>query len=84
MAEIDFHIIGIQITDRNKEAGQVQSTLTSYGNTIRTRLGLTDIEDDSNSSGIILVDLYGDNDEKKRFENDLEKIKGIDVQKMIF
>lgn len=83
MAEIDFHILGIQITDREKEAGQVQNTLTSYGNTIRTRLGLTDIEGNS-SSGIILIDLYGDEAEKERLEADLAKIEGIEVQKMIF
>lgn len=84
MAEIDFHILGIQITDRTKEAGQVQKTLTSYGNTIRTRLGLTDIEDEKTSSGVILIDLYGDTEEKKRLEEDLSKIEGIDLQRMIF
>lgn len=84
MAEVDFHILGIQITDRKKEAGQVQNTLTNYGCTIRTRLGLTDIEGNNGSSGIILIDLYGDEAEKARLENDLSKIEGIIVQKMIF
>lgn len=84
MAEIDFHILGIKINDREKEAGQVQNTLTNYGCTIRTRLGLTDNEDEVNKSGIILLDLYGDEAEKNRLEQDLEKIEGIEVQKMIF
>jgi hypothetical protein len=85
MAEIDFHIIGIQITNREKEAGQVQSKLTNYGGVIKTRLGLNDVFDTKSSNGgIILLDLYGVESEKERLESELEQIEGIDIQKMIF
>ena len=85
MAEIDFHIIGIQITNREKEAGQVQNKLTNYGGVIKTRLGLNDVFDaESSNGGIILLDLYGDESEKERLESELEQIEGIDIQKMIF
>lgn len=85
MTEIDFHIIGIQIFDRKKEAGQVQSILTNYGCNIRTRLGLHDVYDkDSRSGGIIIIELNGDETEKNRLEDDLSKLEGVNIQKIVF
>ncbi len=81
----ETRILGIRITDRQKEAGEVQKTLTQYGCSIRTRLGLHEVSDDyCSSSGLVLLELFGDNGEQDKLEQELLKIKGILVRKMVF
>ncbi len=81
----EIRILGIYISDRVKDATLIQGVLTKYGCSIKTRLGLHDVENDHCSkSGIILLELSGNVDECIKLENELLKIEGLDVQKMIF
>lgn len=81
----EIRILGIHATQRVKEAHKIQETLTKYGCSIRTRIGLHDVKDNYCSpSGLILLELYGDIEECNRLENDLHKIEGLDVQKIVF
>ncbi|MFW6094954.1 MAG: hypothetical protein ACOC8S_00790 [Bacteroidota bacterium] len=74
-------ILGILITDRKKEAGEVQKILTQYGSTIKTRLGLHEVGDDTLSEeGLILLELTGIQSEM----DNLESIEGTQTQKMDF
>ena len=78
-------ILGINITDRMKEVNSVQSVLTKFGCSIRTRLGLN--KNDSGlcpGCGLIILELHGDSNEYYKLENELLKIEGIEVKKMIF
>jgi len=81
----ETRILGILITDRQKEAGKVQSVLTKYGCSIKTRLGLHEATDDvCSTSGLLLLELTGDVSEMDKLENELVAIEGTQTQKMIF
>ncbi len=81
----ESRILGVLITDRQKEAGKVQNVLTKYGCSIKTRLGLHEASDDaSNKSGLLLLELTGDVSEMDNLEKDLVAVKGTQTQKMIF
>ncbi len=76
-------IIGIRIDERSKEALKVQEVLTKFGCSIKTRLGLNDASDDAvETSGIILLELFGDTSEHLRLEQELMAIEHTIVEKM--
>ncbi|HNY03412.1 MAG TPA: hypothetical protein PKG48_12520 [Bacteroidales bacterium] len=81
----DTWILGIKISDRMKDIGPVQSVLTKFGCTIRTRLGLHEISEGFCApGGLILLELTGPSEEFYKLENELLKIDGIQVKKMVF
>ncbi|MGA3014255.1 MAG: hypothetical protein ABSD71_09485 [Bacteroidales bacterium] len=85
MANKETWILGINISDRVTKAELVQPILTKFGCTIRTRLGLHDVTDEfSSSTGMILLELTGDPKEYVKLENELLKIDGLEVKKMVF
>jgi len=78
-------IIGVSVFDRHKEAGHVQTLLTRYGCSIKTRLGLHEVSEDfCSDSGLIILELYGDLKEQEKLEQKLRVIPGVDIQKMVF
>ena len=81
----EIWILGIYITDRVQEVSAVQSILTKFGCTIRTRLGLHEVKDGSCArSGLILLELTGTKEEFVKLENSLLKVEGLVVKKMVF
>ena len=59
--QTEIWILGIYISDRMKESKQVQSILTKFGCSIKTRLGLHEVTDDyCATSGILILELTGD------------------------
>jgi len=80
----ETRILGILITDRQEEAGKVQSVLTKYGCSIKTRLGLHEVNDLCSTSGLILLELTGENADMDKLENELKTIGGTQTQKMVF
>ncbi|MFO7843237.1 MAG: hypothetical protein R6V16_05445 [Bacteroidales bacterium] len=81
----ETRILGILITDRQKEAGKVQNVLTKYGCSIKTRLGLHETTDDfCSTSGLILLELTGELSEMDKLEKELIAIEGTQTQKMVF
>lgn len=81
----ETRILGVLITDRQKEAGEVQKVLTKYGCTIKTRLGLHEVTDEvCSTSGLLLLELTGDVSEMDKLEKALITIDGTQTQKMIF
>jgi len=78
-------ILGVVITDRQKEAGEVQNVLTKYGCSIKTRLGLHEASNENCSNeGLILLELIGDYKDMDNLEEALQKIEGTETQKMSF
>jgi len=78
-------IIGIRVSDRMKDIAALQSVLTKFGCTIKTRLGLHEVKDDYCSpGGLILLELTGQTEEFFKLENELLKIDGLEVRKMVF
>ena len=85
MEHKDIWIIGIHISDRVKKAELIQPILTKFGCTIQTRLGLHNVtEEFSSPTGTILLELTGDPQEFMKLENELLKIEGLEVKKMVF
>lgn len=81
----EVRILGIHISERVKNANRVQEILTKYGCSIKTRLGMHDVDDDYCSPcGLMLLELVGDVDECTKLENELHAIENLDVQKMVF
>lgn len=78
-------VIGLHLTDRIKEAGEVQRILSQYGCSIRTRLGLHDVSQQYCSpSGVILLEMYGDEGPINEMAGKLESIEGVELQRMVF
>jgi hypothetical protein len=80
----DTWIIGIRINNRLTDVKPLQALLTKFGCTIKSRLGLHDIQEDDPNSGIIILELRGDPAEFLKLEFELKKLTGAEVQKMIF
>ncbi|MDP6046660.1 MAG: hypothetical protein QGH94_03145 [Phycisphaerae bacterium] len=84
MADSDTHtIVAVHITDRIKEAVDIQKVLTQYGDIVKTRLGLHEV-DAGGLSGLLLLDVIPPADRIEQFENDLLKIEGVEVKTISF
>ncbi len=81
----ELRIIGLLITDRIKEAGRTQQTLTKYAHVIKSRLGFHEVTEDVCSRiGIVILQLAGSPEECDRLEQELGMIGGLEIQRMIF
>ncbi len=81
----ETRILGLLISDRIKEAGRTQLTLSKYSKLIRTRLGFHELDENICSrSGIIILQLTGSPVEWAKFEKELAGIGGLEVQNMSF
>jgi hypothetical protein len=78
-------ILGVHINDRVREVQAVQQVFTEYGCYIKTRLGLHHVDEQFCSPrGLILLEMYGDENKAHELTEQLAKIEGVEVQKMIF
>jgi len=82
----DTHIIlGIHVSDRLKNAADVQKVFTEYGCNIKTRVGLHDASENVCSpSGVVLIEFFGGDDEATGMMTKLNDVEGVQVQKMVF
>ena len=82
----DGHIIlGIHVTDRLKNAVEVQRVFTEFGCNIKTRVGLHDVDATVCSpSGVVLIEFFGSEAEAVTMAEKLNAIEGVHVQKMVF
>lgn len=78
-------ILGVHVTDRVKEAPDVQKLLTAYGCNIKTRVGLHHVDDNACSPrGLILLELFGDEAVCRELTDKLGALEGVEVQTMVF
>lgn len=76
-------IMAILQERRVETATQVQDVLTKYGCNIRVRLGLHDaVVDSCSASGLILLQLCGDDVQVQQLEQDLKALVGVKVKYM--
>jgi len=81
----ELRIIGLLITDRIKEAGKAQEVLTRYAHIIKSRLGFHEVSDSVCSRvGFIILQVIGNHEDFTNLINELNDIRGIEVQQMIF
>jgi hypothetical protein len=78
-------IFGVQVTNRVKNALEVQEVLTEFGCNIKTRLGLHELTDAVCSTiGLLILEMYGDIKKIKEMETRLKAVHGIVIKKMVF
>jgi hypothetical protein len=78
-------ILGVHLTDRVREAVDVQRLFTEYGCDIKTRVGLHDADGQVCSpGGVILLELVGGEESCDKLAAQLQAIEGVEVQKMVF
>jgi hypothetical protein len=78
-------IMGLLLTDRVTEANKVQSVLTQYGCSIKTRLGMHEVSEDfCDKKGFVLLELIGEKKEWDALEKELLSIDGVQVKTMFF
>ncbi|MDT8400351.1 MAG: hypothetical protein RQ743_01545 [Bacteroidales bacterium] len=71
-------VVGLVVNNRSDIASEVQRALTLYGCTIRTRMGINE-EDHGHDTGLILLELKGDNSEMNSLLKRLEQIENVIV-----
>jgi hypothetical protein len=78
-------VLGILINNRVENAPQVQKILTRFGCSIKTRLGLHEVDEKTcSTSGLLILELFGVEKDSLELEKQLRAIKGLQVQKMLF
>lgn len=78
-------VMGVQLNHRNETATKFQEIITQHGCTIKTRVGLHKVEGNiCSASGIILLELVGEDEDVATLEQELKSIDGINIQKMTF
>jgi hypothetical protein len=81
----DHIILGIHVSDRLKNAVDVQKVFTDYGCNIKTRIGLHDVDATACSpSGVVLIEFFGTEAEATAMMAKLNEVEGVVVQKMVF
>ena len=78
-------ILGIQVSDRIKEAGRTQKILSKHASNIRTRLGFHELNEAVCSrKGLIVLELCGEQESRDQLEKELKGIEGLTVKEMVF
>jgi hypothetical protein len=81
----ELRIVGLLITDRIKEAGRTQQALTKYAHVIKSRLGFHEVSEDVCSrTGVVILQLAGNQAECSKLEDELGQIGGLEIQRMVF
>jgi hypothetical protein len=78
-------ILGIHVSDRLKNAVDVQKVFSEYGCNIKTRIGLHDVDDRACSpSGVVLIEFFGAGAEADAMTAKLNQVDGVEVKQMVF
>ena len=78
-------ILGIHVTDRLKNAKDVQKIFTQYGCNIKTRLGLHEVHGNyCAGGGIVLLEMAGEMKDVDAMLRKLKKIEGLEAKTMTF
>jgi len=74
-------VLLILVHNRQETAETVQKILTGWGCFIKTRLGIHDgILEDCTQSGLIFLELIGENEKHEEIARKLNLIKGVDAK----
>jgi hypothetical protein len=88
MEEKKHTIVGIHVPNRYEHATEVQKILTEYGCSIKTRVGLHEVEEEYCAmNGLILlevVEMLGEAGKAQNMVDKLKNLENLDVQTMVF
>lgn len=71
-----YHLMGIVVDRRKKQAPNVQEVLTKYGDIIKNRIGLHEGYTEDNS-GFIILTLMNSESRIKELKSELAEIDGV-------
>jgi len=79
------YVLGLLVTDRIKNVPGLQKVLSECGCNIKTRLGLHDTNETfCSASGLLLLELFGEEHAQAEVERKLSSVEGVQLQKMVF
>ncbi|MDP4189044.1 MAG: hypothetical protein Q8907_08500 [Bacteroidota bacterium] len=85
MAIKKLKILGISVGDRIKAVEELQQVLTNYADSIKTRFGFHELNQNVCSRrAIILLELAGNPNVWNDLETDLKEIEDVQVKEMTF
>lgn len=71
-------VILVMVSSRKESASKVQQVLTGWGCMIKTRLGIHEgVLDDCTESGLIILEVVGEEEKKAEMERKLGVIPGV-------
>jgi len=83
--ENQIRLLGVLIKHRQEAATKVQETLTRFGCSIKTRLGLHEATTDKCAPhGLIILELTGSLDEMNKMEKELNAIESVSAKNITF
>lgn len=74
---MEYNIMALRLDERRKNSPDVQKVLSSFGCSIKMRLGLHETENVCSDEGLLILQLTGDADEMKKLEKALNDIDGV-------
>lgn len=78
-------ILGVKLNQRVGTAPKFQEIITKHGCNIKSRIGLHNVENGKCSpSGVILLEVIGDDAEINEIEKDIKDLGSAELQKMVF
>jgi hypothetical protein len=78
-------IFGVHVTDRMKNALELQKAFSEFGCQIKTRLGLHEVSASACSpNGLVILEMVGDDAVVDRAAARFSAIDGVEVQQMVF
>lgn len=80
----NIKIVGILIKQNFNNTIELQDTLSSYGNIIKTRFGINDPVNDKKVQGLIILEITGPEDEFKNFKEEINNYDSIEMKAMLF
>lgn len=84
-AKQSHYIMVVHITDRLKEAVEVQKLLTAYGDQIKTRLGLHEIASgEQGLNGLLVLEMVPPEGRVQELCSKLNAVEGVEAKRMSF
>ncbi len=75
---MEYQLVAVKVGHREDSASKVQSILTSFGCSIKVRLGLHDLPEGACSpAGLIILQVTAGDDELNRFLDDLNQLEDV-------
>jgi hypothetical protein len=81
----EVRVFGVMLSNRIETATSFQEIISRYGCNIKTRIGLHTVTDNVCSpSGIILLELIGEDSDISSLYDEIAGLEGVQIQKMVF
>lgn len=80
---MEYDIMAVRIDERRKNSPDVQHVLSSFGCSIKVRLGLHETDGVCSDEGLLILQLAGETEEMKKLESALNEMKGVKAQLLI-